>query len=466
MDLLELTAQSLRRHHLGRDDCILVALSGGVDSSVLLDLLDRHHRKGGPTVEVLHVDHGVRPDSAGDARFCEDQARRRGLPFHLSTLSFPAHPNQTSPNQATLRDARLSAIAEVAQSRGITTIAMGHHGDDAIETALLNLDRGAGLRGLTALREWSPFPGAPGLSILRPLLGSSRAEVQAYAELRGLSWREDPTNAQPKYARNRLRHGLLASLSPLDRSTLRSALATLAEADDALDALARTLLNEARHPTGTARRFELDAPPLRAAPAPLVGRLLLIAAPGLDGAAIDAVLDLLRADDLPTRRTLPGWLVTATEDHRLLFEAYRERGARDLLRAPPAPLLLDPFPTGDAPFLDFHASWGLGPHPDDPFTFTAPLETLPRPLRIGPPPPGARLPRQGPDGLFHQRVTQALSDMSVPQDRRRRWPCLLAPTDEVLWLSGAPFSTPPLATGTTTTAPLWYLHLTPRFRTH
>lgn len=220
-----------RRRLFGAADHVLVALSGGPDSTALVAALAELRGAGRiSAVSALHVDHGLRPGAAEDG----DAAARTCADLHVSFARVRVQVPQGNV-QAQARRERYQALAAEAARAGATRVATGHTRTDQAETVLLRLLRGAGARGLSGI---PPRRGA----IVRPLLDRSRAEVLAYLRDRGLAWREDPTNASPRYARNRVRHELapvLAAIAPAaERAIARSA--DLLRADErALAARAR-----------------------------------------------------------------------------------------------------------------------------------------------------------------------------------------------------------------------------------
>ena len=171
----------------------IVAVSGGVDSVVLLDMLTKTKH----TLIVAHVDHGIRgEESASDARFVAALAQQYRLPFVSTELHLGA---KASEEQA--RNGRYAFLATQAKKFG-ATIATAHHADDAIETVALNITRGTGWRGLAVLER---------SDIARPLLGLSKAQLYSYALKHELEWVEDATNQHNEYLRNRLRHKIAAA---------------------------------------------------------------------------------------------------------------------------------------------------------------------------------------------------------------------------------------------------------------
>jgi tRNA(Ile)-lysidine synthase len=196
------------RAHLRRSGLIpdrsrvLVALSGGLDSVVLLHLL----RFGGVVRDVelfaAHFDHGWRADSAADAAWVRGLCRAWNVPLKTGR----AATKQRSENAA--RGQRYEFLQEVALQVGATHIATAHHADDQAETVLFRMLRGTGIRGLAGIPEQRG-------NIVRPLLPYRRRRIVAYARAHALRYREDPTNRDLSLARNRLRHEILPSLESM-----------------------------------------------------------------------------------------------------------------------------------------------------------------------------------------------------------------------------------------------------------
>lgn len=171
----------------------VVAVSGGADSCVLLDLLANHP---GLELVVAHVDHGIRRDSAADARFVEALARLYGLPFRSHHLHLGA-----DASEELARRGRYAFLQKVAQEEKADALITAHHADDVLETIVLNLLRGTGWRGLCSLRSHG--------SVLRPLLARTKQEIYHYAVEHGLEWHEDETNTGDLYTRNYIRHRII-----------------------------------------------------------------------------------------------------------------------------------------------------------------------------------------------------------------------------------------------------------------
>ena len=172
----------------------LVAVSGGVDSVVLLDMLSKSDHQ----LIVAHVDHGIRNDSAADARFVAALAKRYQLPFVTTRFELGA-----GASEERAREARYGFLTEQAAKYG-ATIATAHHAGDAVETVAINISRGTGWRGLAVLgRE----------EIHRPLLSFTKSQLRDYANRERLEWVEDSTNQSDAYHRNRLRRKLTSLLA-------------------------------------------------------------------------------------------------------------------------------------------------------------------------------------------------------------------------------------------------------------
>ncbi|HEY8393911.1 MAG TPA: tRNA lysidine(34) synthetase TilS [Thermaerobacter sp.] len=218
--LLDEVRAFITRHRLlAPGQRVLVAVSGGRDSVVLLDVLVRLRTELGlAALGVAHVDHGLRPDSAADAEWVRDLAAGYGLPFFLRRVQ--VRPGRESP-EAAARTARYRALWEMARAFGADRIALAHHADDQAETVLLRLLAGAGPSGLAGMR---PRRGR----FVRPLLGVERAALAAYAAEQGLRWRDDPTNRDLSIPRNRVRHELLPLLERSYNPAVRRVLCRVA----------------------------------------------------------------------------------------------------------------------------------------------------------------------------------------------------------------------------------------------
>ena len=286
-----------RRRLFGPGDAVLAAVSAGPDSTALVGALAALRDRGElAAVAALHVDHGLRPGGAEDAACAAAACARLGVPFE-SVLVRVERGNV----QAEARRARYAALRAAAGRAGASRIATGHTRTDQAETVLLRLVRGSGARGLAGI---PPRRG----SIVRPLIDRSRAEGIAFCGRAGLAWRDDPTNATPRFTRNRLRLSVwpaLVALAPAAERALARA-ADLARADErALAARARTVAGAT---TPGVDLSALAAEPL-AVRRRIVRRLWRSAggAGGIEAKHVDAALALARRVR-PGRVSLPGGL--------------------------------------------------------------------------------------------------------------------------------------------------------------
>lgn len=177
----------------------IVAVSGGVDSVVLLDMLVNNKlpelaiKK--EQIIVAHFDHGIRPDSAKDSEFVRGVAEKYGLSFELGQANLGINASEEE-----ARNARYNFLRSLRKKYN-GSIVIAHHQDDLIETMVLNLVRGTNWRGLISLRS--------NYDILRPLLNLSKNQLLNYAKENNLTWREDSTNQDQKYLRNYIRRSLI-----------------------------------------------------------------------------------------------------------------------------------------------------------------------------------------------------------------------------------------------------------------
>ncbi|MDB5035887.1 MAG: Cell cycle control ATPase [Chlorobi bacterium] len=192
---------------------VLLAVSGGIDSMALLDMMVRLAPTLRLELAVAHFDHGLRAEaSQEDSAFVVEQAKLRGLKSYVGRgdVKKLATAQKLSVEEAS-RKARYQFLARVARKHEYAVIATAHNSNDNAETLLLNMMRGSGVTGLAAIPPVRTV--APGVLLARPLLGTDRSTIEAYAAEVELQWREDATNASLQFTRNRVRHELLPLLA-------------------------------------------------------------------------------------------------------------------------------------------------------------------------------------------------------------------------------------------------------------
>ncbi len=190
-------------------DTIIAAVSGGIDSIVMLDVLWSLREKLGINIIIGHVNHCLRgEESDGDQDFVEKRARDYGVQCIVARVPVRDYSKALKLSiQSAARELRYTFLDELRATSNAAWIATAHHADDNTETLLLHLMRGSGLHGLRGI-----VPKRSDEKIIRPLLFARRSEIEAYAKNRGLHYREDSSNAKDVYARNFLRHKIVPLL--------------------------------------------------------------------------------------------------------------------------------------------------------------------------------------------------------------------------------------------------------------
>jgi len=204
--------------------CYVVAVSGGVDSVVLLDMLSK---KKNLKLVVAHFDHGIRDESHLDAEFVKNLSIKYDLPFEYKREELGKEASEE-----TARNCRYKFLREIAAKyNGV--VATAHHGDDVVETVAINLLRGTGWRGLAVLDS----------DIIRPLTHLTKKDILSYAKKHKLRWHDDCTNASDKYLRNRVRLQT-AKMSDDDKLQILSLWTTQKDIKKAIDQEAKVLVGD------------------------------------------------------------------------------------------------------------------------------------------------------------------------------------------------------------------------------
>lgn len=236
-DLPHRVAETIRSHRLfAPASTVIAGISGGADSTALLHILASlpgHHL----SIVAAHLNHCLRGDeSDGDEGFCRNLAEGLGIPFRSQRCDVHVFADSMGLNlEDAGRQARYRFLVSLREEFGADAIVLAHHADDQAETILMRLLRGSGITGLSGMA----FRNDRGC--VRPLLGVRRAEIEEYLSGRGITWREDSSNNNHTYLRNRIRHELLPLLeqyNPAVHRTLCSTASLLGDEDQLLDDLA------------------------------------------------------------------------------------------------------------------------------------------------------------------------------------------------------------------------------------
>ena len=222
--MLSLVLRTIRDHDLlAAGDRVLVAVSGGPDSTALLHALVRLSSRLDIKLAVACIDHGLRPESAGETQTVCLRCRQLGLGCEVLTVDVKQARRSHVSLQEAARNVRLAALETAAARLGCVKIALGHTADDQAETVLFRIVRGTGIAGLAGI----PYRRGP---FIRPLLDVRRPELLRYLAKRKIEFLSDPSNANRRYSRSRIRHDVLPVLASENPRVVESLLALAREA--------------------------------------------------------------------------------------------------------------------------------------------------------------------------------------------------------------------------------------------
>ena len=301
-------------------DRVLVGVSGGADSVTLSHVLTELRSTLEIDVELAHLHHGLRPEADDDEAFCRELAEGLGLPFtfeRVDVASLAARSKRSLEEQG--RVCRYRFLAEQAACRGCTRIAVAHTMDDQAETFLMRALRGSGARGLGSMRPVAR-------ERIRPLIELRRDEILAFLGERELGYRDDPSNGDLRFTRNRLRHDILPRLGELNphvAETLARNAETLRDEEDFMDAAARTAFKELASADGATITLSVEA--LAAFPVAIKRRVVRRAVEVLRGHTrnlsqrhVEDALSLLENGKSGREIHLPGLVVARSFDRLAL----------------------------------------------------------------------------------------------------------------------------------------------------
>jgi tRNA(Ile)-lysidine synthase len=436
-----------RQGLLKRGERVAVAVSGGSDSVALARLLHEIAAAGKiPFAGLLHLNHGLRGEASdGDEAFCRALAERLACPIDVGRIDGAALARALSQSIETAsRTARYEFFEAAARRLGADVVATGHTLDDQAETVMLRLLRGAGARGLGAVRpRRGPF--------VRPLLDVRRADLRRYLASIGETFREDASNQDLSIARNRIRHELMPVIGRLAPGGLRALARTAALARDDENFLQRAAIEAGRSLVLSRRDgyLRVDCPAFAAVPPALGRRLarefLLGVRPGAAFTArhIDAVRELAAADKPNGHLDLPG--VEAQRDGAVLNIARRAEmsgqfgGRRGLKkgegfeRSLAVPGAVDLPEAGVRIAASRH---GRPPrdHQGPERSVMLQASALTMPLAVRSRRPGDRFRPLGAPG--RRKLQDVLVDRKVPRAERDALPLVVDAADRIVWVVG------------------------------
>jgi len=452
--LLDTCARTLSRYeNVAAEGAVLAAVSGGMDSTLLLLALKRLSGEGRlpGALKVAHVDHGARPDSADNAQHVVDLCDRLDVPVQVRRLSWA---QGETPGEDALRDARYEALEDCARQVGARMLITAHQADDNLETVLFRMLRGTGPRGLAGIPE-SRWIGEDErrLLVVRPMLRTRRTTIESLIERFGEHTYHDPSNDDLRFARNELRHRTIPSLRKRMGIGLDVAIMTVAStaraANEIVEAQALRVLSQHTR-TKAPWRLELDLKGIDAHSMPFVREAMrqshVSMHPHGDAPAtawLDRVMALLDMDAGKRVAGRGGLMVERLRDGLLLVDANRAGLPPD---GQDGQRLV--FDSDRAPFGETEWSVRAHSHPTPPLTPSpaeaGPLRALLDPRRC-PQPWRLRTRRAGdrfqPLGCSeHVDLRRFLQSRHVPRFDRDRLPLVVDADDRVLWIPGVEVS--------------------------
>lgn len=430
---------------------LIIAVSGGPDSLVLLHALSHLPNFQSPNLIAAHLNHKLRPSAANDAQFVATIARKWKIKARIgeTDVAALARAKNLSIEEAG-RKARYAFLAQVAREENATTVLVAHNADDQVETVLMHILRGSGLAGLRGMPLVGPLPGAPDLLLVRPLLTVERTAIEAYSHVWRLKPLQDETNQDTTFFRNRLRHELLpllAQYSPQIKQRLQQLSAVAAADYELLEqstdlSWSETVIDQgdgwvqfdqkkwADQPLSTRRSllrraFTLCRPQARDVGFEAIEQARQVAEKGATGA----------------QSVLPAGVVLRVDYERLTITAEPQ----SLSSAIPQLLGDEPIPLPIPGQVKLTGGWTLAAAPisapnlatiqqnSDPwqaFVSIAAGETL----LVRPRQPGERFQPLGMEG-HTAAVKEVMINRKIPASARGRWPIVATPS-HLVWLVG------------------------------
>ncbi len=409
---------------------VVIAVSGGVDSVVLLDILCRLLPR--KSLIIAHLDHGIRGEAArADARFVKKLGDRLGIPVITGRADVPRLSRDQGINlEEAGRRVRRRFLEQVAKEAGATRIALGHTRDDLVETVLFHLTRGAGPTGLSGIRPVT-------LPYIRPLIEATRTEILAYAHDHSLSWHEDETNKDVQFTRNLMRHRvvpLLERVNPRVRDAIARTAEILCDEEEAVRWLLDPVWNEI---TIEGEPVTLDRTRLASLPAGVQGLILRRGIKiargeltGIEKVHIDGLRRLIASSRPSGELHLPG-ICAYMENDRLLLST--KRSFTPLFSPAELKLGRTELPDLGIALTLVLEDWNNRNPPADSAIEAADADMVEFPLEVRTRRPGDRFQPLGMSA--GKKLKDFLIDQKVPFSARDRVP-LLCDKQGIIWVVG------------------------------
>ena len=306
--------------HLPKDTPVLVAFSGGADSSALLHILTEDAKFHGYVLHAAHFNHQIRGDEAErDAKFCRSVCEKLNIPFHLGSADIPLLARDSGNSiEAEARERRYNFFAKIMRENGIRILVTAHHAEDQIESVMLHILRGSSVSGLCGISPCRIF--ADDLLLVRPLLNTEKEDILSYCEKNNVEFVTDSTNSDISYARNFIRAELspkMRELQPNLTKIFQRLSENATEADDFIESSAKAFISKCENGIPLSKLNELH-------PA-LKSRVIALTFDEYSGGAslehthIKSIIELVSKAQPHSSISLPNKVAAKIENGRLVF---------------------------------------------------------------------------------------------------------------------------------------------------
>lgn len=440
VSILEVVQQTAKQHQLWkRNDTIVVAVSGGVDSMVLLYMLHKCAQKEELNLVVAHVNHGYRKEeSANEKLLVEGCAKKLGLPFEYIELDMPQYLlSHVGNGQDLARKRRYRFLYDVAARYRAHSIATAHHADDQVETVLQHFIRGSGLAGLSGMAFKRS---EKNVQLIRPLLRSNKDSIYQYQKENGIPYLEDSSNLKTDYTRNQLRLNVIPYLEQYNRNfkqaTLRLA-ELVSDEDDFMEQLAEKQLAELA--TLEEKSVKINRQKLSKLHVALQRRVIKLilnylssSTSNLTYESIERVREAIYTTSTTSRSNISGniWCILEYDIMRFIREEDVEYYSDEQQQ------IVIPYESTQLSFGHWDISVTISPQQEaltDRFTAIFDADELIFPLIIRTRQPGDRMQVQGLSGT--KKLQDLFVDAKIPSIHRLQYP-IICDQERLIWVPG------------------------------